>query len=82
MIEVDYKGYVIEGQLSEIPGQTKWEYKGEIWKYRGGISSQKPFYPPSDQAIFDTEKDAAKHCLERGKMIIDGKIKNCTVHDL
>jgi hypothetical protein len=79
MTEMDYKGYIIEATPFQVRDENKCTCGVVIFKYRANSVSERPF---SSSTTFSSQQEAITQCLNFGKLIIDGKIKNCTVDDL
>ncbi len=72
---VSYKGFAITARTFQIRGSGRWTLDLLITG-RGGLRSF------SDPLTYPTVEAAITGCCERGRRIIDGKVKGCTVDDL
>lgn len=74
-----YKGYIIEFAPYQLSGSMEWTVNIYVRRDTGDTISKKSF---SVANSFKTKEEAIQHCIDFGKQIIDGEIKNCTVSDL
>ena len=79
MKEIYYNGYTIIANPEQLIEKNQWTVNIAIQKHHGDRTTDKLF---SASNTFTTKEEAIDHCLNFGKKIIDGDVKNCTVHDL
>ena len=79
MVEISYKGYLIEADPHQLAESGEWTIFVSIYRHRGSRTTEKPFY---DEKRFKTKEEAIQYCFYFARQIIDGKVKNCTVDDL
>jgi hypothetical protein len=75
---IEYRGYFIEPQPSQLIGTNRWEICVEIHGSPTGVSS-KSFY---GETFVGPEDEALRRGVAFGKDVIDGKVQNCTIKDL
>ena len=76
---VPYKGYLIRPTPLQLPDSGDWTVELYISKDKGNEINERKY---SAGNTFNTKKEAARHCINFGKQIIDGKSPNFTVADL
>lgn len=75
---ITYKGYSIRPTPLRLGDTGDWTVELYISKDKGNEIKERKY---SEGNTFKTEKEAAMHCINFGKQIIDGKSENCTVVD-
>ena len=73
-----YKDYEVHAASLLLPS-GEWSLEVHITAQRGDEIQTKPF---TGSDTFFSEVEAIRHCLDFGKRIIDGKVKDCGVEDL
>ncbi len=76
---IPYKGYLIRPAPLKLADKDEWTLELYIAKDKGNEIVERKF---SAGNTFKTEKEAIDHCVNFGKLIVDGKSENCTVTDL
>jgi hypothetical protein len=74
-----YKGYRIEAHPYQLADSGEWTINTHILIQRGSEITERPFYAGNK---FQTEAEAAAHCIDFGRQIIDGKVPGCIVTDM
>ena len=75
MNTLSYRGFTITVRTYMLRGSNRWTLELLIGRNRGLRSS-------SGSETFANESAAVSACLDRGRRIIDGKQRNCSVKDL
>ena len=73
-----YKAYEVHAASLLLPS-GEWSLEVHITVQRGNEMHTKPF---TGSDTFFSEVEAIRHCLDFGKRIIAGKVKDCSVEDL
>lgn len=76
---IPYKGYLIRPSPLQLADSNEWSLELYIGKDKDGNAAWRKF---SAANTFKTKEEAVKHCINFGKLVIDGKAENCTVGDL
>lgn len=78
---IKYKDYEISPASEYLVESGKWSLRVSIVKHRDshGVTNQQFF---SGRNTFSTREEADTHCIEFGKMIIDGQQPGLSVEDL
>jgi hypothetical protein len=79
MSSIQYKEYIIEAIPLQLRDSGEWTTDIRIRRFRLDKLHYRAF---SAGNTFKTEEEAIQRCIDFGKRIIDGEIKNCTVTDL
>lgn len=79
MTSVSYKGYLIQAAPYQLADSGEFTINIDILRDSGGTINIRNF---STANTFKTEGEAIQQCFEFGRLIIDGKVKNCTITDL
>ncbi len=73
-----YKGFLI--RPASLPLATgEWSLEVHIEKHRDDSVTNRKFFAND---TFKTEEEAVKHCINFGKLIIDGKAEGLSITDL
>ncbi len=75
MNPVPYKGFAITPRTFQIRGSERWTLDLLIGRRRGLRAFSAPI-------TYSTEMGAIAGCCERGRRIIDGLVRDCSVDDL
>ena len=79
MNAINYKGFEIKATPNQLTESGDWTLNVYITLYKGSESLERNFCTADH---FKTREDAVAHCHNFGRLIIDGKVQNCSVADL
>ena len=78
METMTYKGYRIDAAPYLMAGSVHWRMKVQISKTMTEGEAGKSFFA---QNTFGTRNEAARHCFDFGKEIIDGRYAKITLEE-